>query len=175
MFYGLGVGLGAQQPFIAAQTTLKGPDIALGTSLLMFIQLLSGAIMVSVGQSVFYKHLTPNLESMAPGADPETIIALGTDKLPEALAAIYSPSVVQQILLAYNSSLRSTFVVAVCVGCISSIGCMGMEWKKIQQSGYGRTTQKKDESKIELRAQEPEGHRSGQMTPSTSLPSLDAP
>lgn len=50
--FGIGVGLGMQQPLMAAQTVLSIEDVPIGTSAMIFGQSLGGALMISVGQSV---------------------------------------------------------------------------------------------------------------------------
>ncbi|KAM0810171.1 putative Major facilitator superfamily transporter [Seiridium cardinale] len=132
IFFGLGVGLGTQQPVVAAQAALKGPQMALGTSIIMFLQILAGAILVSVAQNVFYSDLPKQLAATAPGVSAQTVIALGADSLPSKLAAMYSPAEVRNILTAYNDSIRSVFIVAVAVSSLSVIGSAGVEWKNIK-------------------------------------------
>ena len=51
--YGFGLGITLQIPLIASQTVLPLEDVPTGTSVLIFCQLLGGAIFVSVGQNLF--------------------------------------------------------------------------------------------------------------------------
>ena len=48
--YGFGLGITLQVPLVASQTVLPLEDVPTGTSVLIFCQLLGGAIFVSVGQ-----------------------------------------------------------------------------------------------------------------------------
>ncbi len=49
IIFGLGIGLGMQQPAMAAQTMLTQPDVPVGASLMNFVQQLGCAIFMSVG------------------------------------------------------------------------------------------------------------------------------
>jgi hypothetical protein len=55
IIFGLGVGSGMQQPMLAAQIVLELKDVPVATSILMFAQLLGGAMFISIGQNVFTK------------------------------------------------------------------------------------------------------------------------
>ena len=132
-FYGAGIGFGAQQPFVAAQLILKGKDIPLATSLIMFLQILSGTIMVSVGQNVFVQRLGPSLAAHAPGVDPLIVISAGNENLAEKMARYYSPDTVERILVAYNNALHHVFVFALALTCITAIGSIGVEWRNLKK------------------------------------------
>jgi hypothetical protein len=47
--YGLGIGAGFQQPLIVAQSVLPIQDVPIGTAIMMFSQILGGALIASVG------------------------------------------------------------------------------------------------------------------------------
>jgi hypothetical protein len=49
--YGIGVGLGIQQPMIAVQTALDMKDIPTASCMIIFFQTMGGAIFISVGMS----------------------------------------------------------------------------------------------------------------------------
>jgi hypothetical protein len=57
--FGLGVGLGMQQPMIAAQTVLELADVPVGTSIIIFTQ--------TLGQCFDFLSLTPLTRSHLPG------------------------------------------------------------------------------------------------------------
>ncbi|KAJ6620232.1 hypothetical protein B0H10DRAFT_1946282 [Mycena sp. CBHHK59/15] len=60
---GLGVGIGMQQPVLAAQAALELKDVAVGTVVIMFSQTLGGALFVSIGQATFTTILVAGLSS----------------------------------------------------------------------------------------------------------------
>ncbi|KAF7309754.1 Major facilitator superfamily transporter [Mycena indigotica] len=127
IIYGLGVGFGMQQPIMAAQTVLSLEDIPTGTSLLMFLQTLGGALFVSVGQNVFTNKLVEGLREI-PGVDPTIVLSAGATSLRQRVASELVGAVVE----AYNKSLVSAFYVSVAMASLSIIGALGMEWKSVK-------------------------------------------
>ncbi|KAI7976976.1 hypothetical protein EIK77_002097 [Talaromyces pinophilus] len=54
---GFGIGFGVQQPLIAVQVVLNIADVPTGTALMVFMQVLGGALFVSVDENVFSNKL----------------------------------------------------------------------------------------------------------------------
>ncbi|KAJ7618498.1 DHA14-like major facilitator [Roridomyces roridus] len=128
VIYGLGVGFGMQQPVMAVQTVLSIEDIPTGTSLVMFMQTIGGALFVSVGQNVFNNKLISGLTSHVPGVDPAIVITSGATSLSKAVAPEFLPAV----LSVYNSALMSAFYVGVAMGALSIIGSVFTEWNSVK-------------------------------------------
>ncbi|KAJ7780774.1 major facilitator superfamily domain-containing protein [Mycena maculata] len=126
--YGLGVGLGLQQPLIAVQTVLSAEDIPTGTSLIMFMQTLGGALFISVGQNVFSNKLTSGLAHQVPGVNPAVVLNAGATSLQYAI----DPSLLPAVLSVYNHALVSAFYVSIAMAGLSLVGSTAMEWKSIQ-------------------------------------------
>lgn len=128
IIYGFGLGLTSQAPNLAAQTVLPKPDISIGTSLMFFSQLLSGAVFVSVGQNILENQLLQRL-SLVSGFNREMIQNSGATSLtdlPEPLKAT--------VLVAYNESLRQLFRVALILACINILGALAMEWRSVKKN-----------------------------------------
>ncbi|KAJ7499709.1 DHA14-like major facilitator, partial [Mycena latifolia] len=128
VIYGLGVGFGMQQPIMAAQTVLSLQDIPTGTSLIMFMQTLGGALFVSVGQNVFTNKLATGLASQVPGVNPAIVLSAGATSLRNSIDAQYLPAV----LSVYNQALTSAYYVSVAMACLSLAGALAIEWKSIK-------------------------------------------
>ncbi|KAJ7123207.1 MFS transporter [Mycena epipterygia] len=128
ILYGLGVGFGMQQPIIAVQTVLSLEDIPTGTSLIMFMQTLGGALFVSVGQNVFTNKLAAGLASQVPGVNSEIVLSAGATSLRNSIDAQYLPAV----LSVYNQALVSAWYVSVAMACLSLVGALAMEWKSVK-------------------------------------------
>lgn len=126
--YGFGVGFGMQQSLIAAQTVLKLDDVPVGTAVIMFTQILGGALFISVGQNVFTNRLLSGLQSQVPGLDPTIVLKVGATSLKEAVPARFLDSV----QVAYNKALTDTWYVSVALSCLSIIGAAFMEWKSVK-------------------------------------------
>ena len=114
---------------MAAQTVLDIKDVPTGTAMVMFVQLLGGALFVSVGENVFTNHLIANIISArVPGLDPKVIVATGVTELRK----LVQPEFLGSVLEAYNEALLKTFQVALIMGCLTLLGVVGMEWKSVR-------------------------------------------
>ena len=142
VIYGFGMGMTFQAPNLAAQTVLPTHDVPIGTSLMLFSQLLSGAIFVSVGQNVLDNELLKNLAGVS-GFDASAILNSGATTitaLPEPLKSV--------VLVAYNSALRKVFQVGLVLTCLTAIGAASLEWRSVKS--------KKPKAKAEQGANEAE-------------------
>ncbi|SPO06911.1 related to MFS multidrug transporter [Cephalotrichum gorgonifer] len=126
--YGLGLGLCFQVPNVAAQTVLPEGDIPVGTALIMFSQLIGGAVFVSVGQSVLVAGLTSRLAhvedfdvGMLQGVGVTTLLA-GLDEHTRDVA-----------VEAYNDALRSVFRGGLGMTCIGVLAGSFMEWRSVKE------------------------------------------
>ncbi len=128
VIYGLGLGLGMQQPAIATQTILSRKDIPVGASLTFFAQSLGGAIFVSVSQNVFDNGLVSGLAQVA-GLNPKSVITAGATNLRNVVA----PKQLSGVLTIYNQALAHAFDVALAVSCASIVGALAIEWKSVKK------------------------------------------
>ena len=136
VIFGLGYGLGMQQPSIAAQTVLRRPDVSIGAALMMFSQTLGGAVFLSVGNNIFNIRLAHNLAKI-PGIAIESVAATGATDLKDMVP----PSLLPQVLVAYNDALRGTCYLVTALTCFTIFGSLAMEWKSVKKG------QQKKESK----------------------------
>lgn len=128
IIYGFGVGFGMQQPIIAAQTVLKLEDVPIGTSLIIFMQTLGGALFIAVAQTILTNRLVSNLLEKVPTLDPSIVLKTGATSLKHAVSADLLPDV----LLAYNDALTQTFYVSLALAALSIFGSAGIEWKSVK-------------------------------------------
>lgn len=127
--FGIGQGLGWQQPFSISQVFLPKKDIPVGTSLMSGCKLFGGAIFLSVGSSVLSQHLVANLEAIGNGLDVNAVVAAGATNL----ANTVPPALLPQVIEAYNSALTQVFVVSVCLSCFAVVTAAIAEWKPIKE------------------------------------------
>ena len=125
---GYGIGCGMQQPSMAAQNTLKRPDVPTGVSLMIFSQSLGGAVFISIGQNIFSNRLISGLASV-PGLNSDIVVSTGATDLRNVVAAQYLP----RVLFAYNYALTDVFTIAVAMACLSLFGALAMEWKTVKK------------------------------------------
>ncbi|MCJ1243696.1 hypothetical protein MMC30_000893 [Trapelia coarctata] len=129
LIFGLGTGFGFQLSGIAAQATLELKDIPIGTAMVMFVQLLGGAIFVSIGQNLWTNSLVTNIAALGiPNFDPINIVHAGATQLRSLVPPMFLP----QVLVAYNAAIIKTFQAALAMACLSALGAAGMEWKSVK-------------------------------------------
>ncbi|KAH7490560.1 Efflux pump [Fusarium oxysporum f. sp. matthiolae] len=127
--YGFGVGLGFQQGGVAAQAVLPLKDVSIGTAMVMFVQMLGGALFVSVAQNLFTNQLVKNLMALGiPNLHPEVIVHAGAT----SLRSMIDPEALPQVLTAYNAALVKTFELALIMSCLSIFGALGVKWKSVK-------------------------------------------
>ncbi|KAI4095682.1 MAG: hypothetical protein LQ339_007171 [Xanthoria mediterranea] len=128
VIYGLGIGFGMQQPLIAVQTVMPLEDVPIATTAIIFIQTFGGALFISVAQNIFTNRLVSNLVRDVPSIDPALVLQIGATNLKKAV----DPSVISDVLVAYNSAITQTFYVSVATAALSIFGAVAMEWKSVK-------------------------------------------
>ena len=123
-----GVGLGMAQTLMAVQTCLPPRDVAIGTAILMFSQMLGGSLFVSVGQNVFENQLLKNLKAVVPDFPAGVVLSTGATELKNAVP----PQYISRVLVAYNAALTQTWYVSVALACLSTFGAVVLEWKSMK-------------------------------------------
>ncbi|KAL8396833.1 hypothetical protein RB594_003793 [Gaeumannomyces avenae] len=125
---GAGVGLGMQQPLMAVQAVLPIEDVPTGTSVVVFLQTLGGALFVSIGHNVFTNRLVENLSVLFPGVDVAAVLKSGATGLANSL----TPEMVPVVLAAYSAALTKIFLVAAALSALSIIGSAFVEWESVK-------------------------------------------
>ena len=128
VLYGIGTGLGMQQPLMAAQTVLNLTDVPTGTSIIIFAQTLGGALFISIAQNVFTNKLATGLAKSVPGLNPSIVLDTGATNLKNAVPDQFY----EAVLIAYNAALTDTYYVATAMSALSIIGALGMEWRSVK-------------------------------------------
>lgn len=126
--FGIGIGMGMQQPMIVTQTALKPADVPSGTAMVIFAQTLGGAIFISVGQNIFQNQLLANFAKYAPSELVAELIAAGATKI----RYVVTGDNLHNVLLAYNAAITQTFYVAVGMGALSLVGPIFVEWISVK-------------------------------------------
>jgi len=125
---GLGIGIGLQQPNIAAQTVLSNSDMSVGLSLLNFVNFLGGTIFITVSQTLLETKLLKNLRRVIPNLDAATLQNGGATTLRNLVPADMLPVVLD----VYNDSIRSIWYLALGLACLGLLASLGMEWKSVK-------------------------------------------
>lgn len=128
VIWGLGLGLGMQQPSVGAQVALARKDVATGASMMFFSQTLGGAIFVSVANNIFDNKLYQGLEGV-PGVNPDVVTHVGATDLRN----VVPPQLLNSVLVVYNAALRNVFYVCVALHAATIFGALAMEWKSLKK------------------------------------------
>ncbi|KIV95464.1 hypothetical protein PV10_03118 [Exophiala mesophila] len=123
VIWGLGLGLGMQQPSMAAQTVLSKADIPTGISIMFFAQTLGGAVIVSIANNIFGNKLGAGLATI-PGVDGDLVAHIGATDLRKVVTEQALPAVLE----VYNLALRYAFYVGTAVACATVFGTVPMQW-----------------------------------------------
>jgi hypothetical protein len=126
VLYGFGMGLAFQAPNLAAQTVLPTKDVPVGSSLMFFSQLLGAAVIVSVGENILDNQLVQRLSGV-PGFNSSLIRSGGATSLLSSLPA----NLHEEVLTAYNESLRKVFQIGLIMSCLTILGAAMLEWRSI--------------------------------------------
>ena len=125
---GLGIGLGFEQPQVAAQTVLTIEDIPIGMSVVIFAQTLGQAIFISVVGSVINNEILSGFKASLPGVDLGDVLDKGATELQNVLPAA-DVGLVKQI---YNTAITRTFYICVAMAGVSLVAACLMEWKSVK-------------------------------------------
>ena len=139
ILFGFGLGMGMQQPNLAAQAVLSRRDVSIGASLMVFSQSLGGAIFISVGQNILSNKLASGLEALG-GINPQAVVSTGATDIRN----IVPPQLLPQVIEIYNSAIIDAFYAGLAMACFTIIGALMMEWRNIKKD--------KDKKPAELEA-----------------------
>ncbi|EFQ99145.1 azole resistance protein 1 [Nannizzia gypsea CBS 118893] len=129
LVFSAGAGLGIQQSHTAAQTVLASVDVPVGAVVMIFAQILGGAMWLSVAQTVLTSQLLKGLVDAVPGIDPKLVLDKGATGFRETVR----PEYLGDVLKVYNFALTRTIYCGVALAAAALIASMGMEWKSIKR------------------------------------------
>ena len=104
---GVGWGIASQIPIITVQATAPAADLPEVTAILLFLQTVGGAFMVSAAQAALVNVLLKVLAHSAPGIDPVAVVNTGATDLRK----FFSPDQVPGILVAYMRGIKISFAI----------------------------------------------------------------
>lgn len=148
--FGLGDGIGMQQPMVAVQTVVPKEDMPLGLSVLMFCQIMGGTIFVVVGQSVFSDRLVVLLKSKLPQLDPEAIVDAGATAF---RGLKLGEDALEGVVAAFSGAITGTFVIGVALSVVSLAGALAVEWKSVKK-GEGEETRNSTDQNVNASGRE---------------------
>ena len=126
--FGIGLGLGLQQPMIVVQTSLAEGDIPVATAVNMFAQTLGGALFIAVGQNVFSNRLLDNMVKSVPPLEIAKVMDTGATLVRQAV----SPEWLPEVLQAYSDAITEAFYPGVAMGALSIVGALVIQWISVR-------------------------------------------
>jgi len=119
----------APQPIIAVQNTISDDQMSIAMSTVMFSQILSGSLALTIANLIFDSSLKHEVPHDAPGVDPELLLAAGATGIRSTVPAAQLPGV----LKAYSVSVDRVFYLAVGCSVLLFFASFGMGWKDIRK------------------------------------------
>lgn len=125
---GIGAGAGVQIPFVAVQVVTTEKDMPTANACVMFHNSLGGALSISIAQNIFVNTLGKEIPRVVPNFDPMIIAHAGATNL----RAVVPEQLLPGILVAYNKSIVTAFVLAIATSGVAFIVSLGMERKSVK-------------------------------------------
>lgn len=129
ILFGLGCGLGFQQPPNAPQTVLPFKDLPKGIAITLCARNLGASLLLATGSSVLDSQLLQRLQNRSlPGVDPKAVLDAGAT----GFRSVIPTAVLNDVVEIYNEALQTAFRVGLIVSCIAIFGAVALEWKSVK-------------------------------------------
>ncbi|KAI3320949.1 MFS general substrate transporter [Xylariaceae sp. AK1471] len=127
IIFAIGSSLFSVTPLIVAQSRLSLKDTPIGTSMVIFAQVMGSSIFVSVAQALFANNLAGRLQHLGiPGVDAGTVATTGITSLTKGLTGDAKSAVLSVI----NDALTDSWRLPIVLTSISIVGALGVEHRK---------------------------------------------
>lgn len=130
------VGLTVQLPVIVGQAIVEPGDVSSITAIMVFFQTMSGAVFVSVGQSLFANKLLETTARLAPMIPPQLVLGTGAT----SLRKVFQEPILSRIVYSYLAGLQQAYILGIVLAGLSA----GMvfvialiDWKKLEHVRLG--------------------------------------
>ncbi|KAL3301652.1 MFS multidrug transporter [Colletotrichum asianum] len=108
ILYGCGRGLGLQMAIVAVQTALPPTLVAIALTILVFVQGLGGAVLISIGNTVFDNTVINQIQIHAPNVNPKVVLTAGATAFRSQVSAADLPNVVKAWAVAFQKTMYIT-------------------------------------------------------------------
>ncbi|KAL2878953.1 hypothetical protein SGCOL_005652, partial [Colletotrichum sp. CLE4] len=132
---GLGYRMCSQFPILAAQVVLDKTDVPTGLAMIMFFQMLGGALAPSIGQNLFTDALLRLLNAIE-GINVAAVVSVGAGEFRKTVP----PQPLEAVDDAFTSALKKVFWVALATPALAWLVSWAMEWRQIPNT-KSRTTE----------------------------------
>jgi hypothetical protein len=114
---GMGFGLSIQIAIIVSQAIVEPADISSITAIMIFWQTISGAVFVSVGQTLFTNKLIKTASMLVPDVSPQLVIATGATELRKVFSASQLPG----LIASYMAGLKDAYALGIALAGLSAL------------------------------------------------------
>ncbi|KAF4480316.1 Efflux pump mlcE [Colletotrichum fructicola Nara gc5] len=108
ILYGCGRGLGLQMAIVAVQTALPPTLVAIALTILVFVQGVGGAVLISIGNTVFDNTVINQIQIHAPNVNPKAVLTAGATAFRSQVSAADLPNVVKAWAVAFQKTMYIT-------------------------------------------------------------------
>jgi hypothetical protein len=130
ILFGVGVGLGFQQPPNAPQAVLPFQDLPMGISITLLCRNMGASLFVTAGNNVMDNQLHQGFEELAiPGIRVHELVEAGAISFRSMVPSDYLGRAVD----IYVDTLQHTYQLGLIVSCIAIIGAACLEWKTLKK------------------------------------------
>jgi MFS transporter, DHA2 family, glioxin efflux transporter len=126
---GLGLGGGFQIPMIATQSISSTADLSSSTAMILFFQILGGALFVSAGQSALANVVLKKLPLYVPHLNPASVFAVGATELKNVFSAVE----LRGIQHAYMDGLHISWAIAIACSGGALIVSFFSKWRNLKR------------------------------------------
>jgi MFS transporter, DHA2 family, glioxin efflux transporter len=100
------------------------------TSVILFFQLVAGAVWVPISQAVLNNRLIASLAVSAPNINPHDVLAVGATDI----RTVFRGADLAHVLRAYLDGLKSSWALSVALGGVTFLIAFLPEWRDLKQT-----------------------------------------
>ncbi|TWU77392.1 hypothetical protein ED733_006174 [Metarhizium rileyi] len=127
---GSGYGFALQMPILAVQNSIQLRQLPIAMGILMFCSQISGSLLVTFGNTIFYNSLRTLIPKYAPSVDPIIVVSAGATQFRE----IVPQAALDNVLIAYAKSVDRVYYLGVGCGVATFVSAWGMGWVDIRKT-----------------------------------------
>ena len=113
---GIGSGVSFQIPIIVAQGVSSPSDLSSVSSIILFFQTVTGALFISIAQSLFTNKLLQEVAANVPGVSPELVVITGATELKD----VFKDHLLG-VRRSYMAGLKDAYILAIALGSVACI------------------------------------------------------
>ncbi|KAJ4423369.1 hypothetical protein N0V82_001972 [Gnomoniopsis sp. IMI 355080] len=131
---GVGVGMGIQVPVAAAQDAFVAggspADVPVATAVVLFFQLIAGAVFVAASQALLTTRMVATLATLAPGLAPSTVLGVGATEI----RSVFSGSDLSNVVQAYMAGIKDSWAMSIGLAGVTFLIAFTGKWGKMHEA-----------------------------------------